>query len=287
MLKLMKKSKVIIIMSLFFVILCSNSYARFGRRGSSGLGKILKILVAMQTKQALMSDTQIQQYMTEIKQLEQDIKQLEKQTQILDIEKINVKELDKNWKKGEIDKILNTANKIEHYKNVSLNDLRRRATILENISKYFSLNQKEFENAEPITREEIKKTEKRIEMMRDEVKQTTAKINQKSRNGYTKKDEDLKTLKEKLEKVNDAKGQLEVLQAIGASISQTNELLIDLKEIERDQTNLIANLAQKEATEEDQKTANYQRVLKETEEKSKKQEKELKNFFNNNNKLSI
>lgn len=279
MLKNLKKCRLFIVFGLFFIMIftnSSNSYARFGRgKGSSGIGQIIKILIAMQTQQALMANTQIQQYLTEMKQLQEEIKQLETQTKMWENQMINLRQIGEDFKTGEVDRILSAINRVEHLKDVTVNDLRRRATILDNISKYFSLNQNEFAKEGPRTREEIKQAEARIEKMRDEVKQATAKINQKSRNGYTDKEVDLKQLKEKAKAINSASGQLQVLQAIGASISQTNELLIDVKEILRDQNNLIANLQQSDATEKDLREQKVKEENDENEKLSDKWEKEI------------
>ena len=120
----------------------------FGGKGSSGIGKIIKILDAMKKTQFGMSETEAKIYLQEIEEVKNTAKMLENDARML-------KGLDQSIKQGDIDAILNMINKVEYAKDATIDELRRKQAILDNISKFFSLKQNEFKKEGPRTQKEI------------------------------------------------------------------------------------------------------------------------------------
>ncbi|MBS9776396.1 MAG: hypothetical protein KGV57_04865 [Fusobacterium sp.] len=241
------KRKLLVIISVMFMGISFNSSAGlFGGSGGGALKKIIGILNKIQKTQTGMDLTQIEILLKEVEQIQNQVKSLENEARQL-------KGLGERIKQGNIDEILDIVINLEQKKNETELTLRENMAKLDNISKWFSLNQNEFKQGNEWEQNQVKTVEERIEKMRDDVKKATAKLNAKSRNGYSLRKDDLNRLKDLIKNINNADGEVAVLQALGHLTGQTNQILIDIKDILRDQNNLVANTNQAFLTEEDTK----------------------------------
>lgn len=275
-----------IILGIFLILFTFSvpSFSVFGRGGSSGtLKKIIRILETMQKTQTGMNLETITIKLKEMEQIENQIRQLQNDAVQLANEARNLKSIEEDIKNRNIDKILDSIIKLQNYRTEANQTLVENQARLDNISKYFSLNQKEFKQGGEWTQIQAKRVQERIEKMRDDVKKITAKLNQKTETGYSLRIEDLQKLLYLTQEIQSADGIVAVTQALGHLIGLNTMVLIDIKELLKDQNKLIANTQQSEQTEEDSKK---ERAREEKEENEKIHE-DFKKMSEKNSKSNI
>lgn len=242
------------IFAIFFILFTFSipSFSAFGRGGSSGtLKKIIRILETMQKTQTGMNLETITIKLKEMEQIENQIRQLQNDAVQLANEARNLKSIGEDIKSKNINKILDSIIKLQNYRTEAELTLVENQAKLDNISKYFSLNQNEFKQGGEWTQAQAKKVEERVEKMRDDVKKITAKLNQKTETGYSLRKEDLERLLYLTRDIQNADGIVAVTQALGHLVGLNTMVLMDIKELLKDQNTLIANTYQAEQTEED------------------------------------
>lgn len=257
--KIIKKN-LIAFMSVVFISLSFNASAGlFGGGGGAGLKKILNVLNKIQKTQTGMDATEIQVLLKSIEQVENQMRSLENDARQL-------QGLASEVKSEYVDELISGINDIQKARDEIESTLRENLAKLDNISKWFALNQDEYKQGNEWTQEQIKEVEEKVEKMKNDVRKATAKLNAKSKKGYSLRKDDLIKLKEKIKNLNKADGEVAVIQALGHLAGQTNEILIDIKDILRDQNNLIANTEQANLSEE---AASKQRAKEEKENNEK------------------
>lgn len=224
--------KKLFILSLITILSINIEAGILGGGGSSGLGKILKIVTKISEQQHLMQLEQAQQSLQFANQIANQIEQIQNQMKSLQNEAMNLKALGKEISKGNLDAINQGLDKILYlkaetqsifYKSEDLN--RKFSELYQNdiqIEKNFARTNNIYEGIKENNKRLAKIREQTQHVVYDAMKQAdfTPKLNADKRN-----------VEMLMERSSTTEGALQAIQAGNAILGQLASILIDIREV--------------------------------------------------------
>ena len=210
----MKKLKLLIVTLLLVGVSVNTSAGIFGGKGgSSGLKKIITILVAMQAKQALME--------TELgKELNEAIQQTQNQLKQIEMEMTNMMDLGRELTTGQLMKIQQDYQELMNIQN----QFKDTISSFKNFEQSFKNTYTDFKNLEGLTPEEyMRKADDLLGATKDITKSSFAIAGLGDPDRLAN---DAERITELMKAANTAEGQKAVLQAgVNMAAEQTKALL--------------------------------------------------------------
>ena len=213
----MKKLKLLIVTLLLVGVSVNTSAGIFGGKGgSSGLKKIITILVAMQAKQALME--------TELgKELNEAIQQTQNQLKQIEMEMTNMMDLGRELTTGQLMKIQQDYQELMNIQN----QFKDTISSFKNFEKSFKDTYADFKNLEGLTPEEyMRKADDLLSTSKDITKSSFAIAGLGDPDRLAN---DAERITELMKAANTAEGQKAVLQAGVNMAAEQAKALLELR----------------------------------------------------------
>lgn len=213
----MKKLKLLITTLLLVGISMNVSARGFGRKkGGGGLGQIVKILIAMQAKQALME--------TELgKELIEAVNQTQNQLKQIEMEMTNMLDLSRELTTGQLMKIQQDYQELMAIQN----QFKDTISSFKNFEKTFKNTYADFKNLEGLTADEyIRKADDLLSATKDITKSSFAMA---GLGDPSRLSNDSQRITELMKVANTAEGQKAVLQAGVNMAAEQTKVLLELR----------------------------------------------------------
>jgi len=213
----MKKLKLLITTLLLVGISITVSARGFGRKkGGGGLGQIVKILIAMQAKQALME--------TELgKELIEAVNQTQNQLKQIEMEMTNMLDLSRELTTGQLMKIQQDYQELMAIQN----QFKDTISSFKNFEKTFKNTYADFKNLEGLTADEyIRKADDLLSATKDITKSSFAMA---GLGDPSRLANDSQRITELMKVANTAEGQKAVLQAGVNMAAEQTKVLLELR----------------------------------------------------------
>lgn len=213
----MKKLRLLITTLLLVAISMNVSARGFGRKkGGGGLGQIVKILIAMQAKQALME--------TELgKELIEAVNQTQNQLKQIEMEMTNMLDLGRELTTGQLMKIQQDYQELMAIQN----QFKDTISSFKNFEKTFKNTYADFKNLEGLTADEyIRKADDLLTATKDITKSSFAMA---GLGDPSRLANDSQRITELMKAANTAEGQKAVLQAGVNMAAEQTKVLLELR----------------------------------------------------------
>lgn len=224
--------KKLFILSLITILSINIEAGILGGGGSSGLGKILKIVTKISEQQHLMQLEQAQQSLQFANQIANQIEQIQNQMKSLQNEAMNLKALGKEISKGNLDAINQGLDKILYLKAETQSIFYKS----EDLNRKFSeLYQNDIQIEENFARtnniyEGIKENNKRLAKIREQTQYVVYDA-MKQADFTPKLNADKRNVEMLMERSSTTEGALQAIQAGNAILGQLASILIDIREV--------------------------------------------------------